>query len=160
MSHNWRGFHALGRKQLTTRFSGMLTQTLQHRLPQWSRYRRHSRHTHRLQGNCSFKLGKRSTYLSMTCYLVYEKCMQGPLWPWTLRRPLVTNLLVCQYRRSVSAHNIIPHVLRFHLFPWLYEPGPIQLAGYVISTRVKLLLPAYYGLDQHSNALCPVWPQM
>ena len=160
MSHNWQDFHALGRKQLTTRFSGMLTQTLQRRLPQWSRYPRHSRHTHRLQGKCSFKLGKIITYLSTTCHLVYKKSMQGPLWPRTLRRPLVTNLLVSQHRFSVSTHNVIPHELPFHSFPWLCEPGPIWLSGYASSPWVKLLLPVYYGLDQHSNALCPVWPQM
>ena len=91
MSHNWRGFYALGRKRLTTRFSSMPTRTLQRRLLQWSRYHRHSRCTHRLQGNCSFKLGKGITYLSTVCHLMYEKGMQRLLRPRTLSRPLVTN---------------------------------------------------------------------
>ena len=131
MSHNWQEVHALDRIRLMTRFSGMLTQTSQHRLPQWSRYRRHSRRTHRLQGNCSFKLGKGITYLSTVCHLVYEKGMQRPLRPRTLGRPLVTNLLACQYRLSISAHDVSPHELPLHSFPWLCYPWYYPVAGYV-----------------------------
>ena len=160
MSHNWRDSHALGKIWLTTRFTSMLTGTLQRRLPQWSRYCRHSRCTHRLQGNCSFKLGKGITYLSMVCQFVYEKGMQRPLRPRTLGRLLVTNLLVANHTFSISAHNTIPHELPFHSFPWLCYPWYYPVAGYVTLPRVKLLLPFYYGLDLHSDALCPDLPQM
>ena len=155
MSHYRRDLYALSRTRLTTRFTSMLTGTSRRRLPQWSRYRRHSRRTHRLQGNCSFKLGKGITYLSMVYHLVYEKGMQRPLWPRALRRPLVTNLLVSNHRFSISAHNVIHHELPFHLFPWLCYPWYYPVVGYIVAPRVKLLLLVCYGLDLHSDALCP-----
>ena len=45
-------------------------------------------------GELQLQARQRITYLSTVCPLVYGKCMQRPLRPRTLTRPLVTNLLV------------------------------------------------------------------